>query len=256
MIHQTAIIDPKAKLGADVEVGPYTIIGADVEIGDGCWIGPHVVINGHTRIGRENRIFQFATVGEANQDKKYAGEPTRVEIGDHNVIREHVTIHRGTVQDTGVTRIGSHNLLMVNAHIAHDCVVGDHCIFANNVTLGGHVLVGDYAILGGMSAIHQFSVIGAHVMLGGGSIVVQDVPPYVLAQGNYAKPFGINIEGLKRRGFEKPTLHAIRRAYKELYRSGQTVEEVKASLQQQVADEPALALFLDFFERSQRGIIR
>jgi len=177
------------------------------------------VINGHTTLGENNQIYQFATIGEANQDLKYAGEPTRVEIGDRNRIRESVTIHRGTTQGNGVTKVGSDNLLMVNTHVAHDCIIGNRVILANNATLAGHVSVDDYAIIGGLAAVHQFCVIGAHVMVGGCSGVAQDVPPYVIAQGNHATPFGINIEGLKRRGFDKDTQHAIRNAYKLLYRS-------------------------------------
>lgn len=256
MIHETAIVHSNAQLGKNVEIGPYSIVGEHVVIGDNTWVGPHVVINGHTTIGADNQIYQFATVGEANQDKKYAGEPTRVEIQDRNVIREHCTIHRGTVQDDGVTRIGSDNLFMVNTHIAHDCIVGDNTIFANNATLGGHVWVGDYAIIGGISAVHQFCIVGPHTMIGGGSAVVQDVPPYVIAQGNHAKPFGINIEGLKRRGFDKPTLHAIRRVYKDIYRNGLSLEDVKKQLPEQAKSVPALLAFEEFFARSQRGIIR
>lgn len=256
MIHETAIVHPGAKLGQNVEVGPYSVIGEHVEIGDDTWVGPHVVINGHTVIGKHNQIYQFSTVGEANQDKKYAGEPTKVVIGDNNVIREHCTIHRGTVQDAGITQIGNDNLFMVNTHIAHDCIVGSNTIFANNATLGGHVRFGDYAIIGGISAVHQFCVVGPHSMIGGGSAVVQDVPPYVMAQGNHAKPFGVNFEGLKRRGFDKPTLHAIRRVYKDIYRNGLKLEDVIAELPTLVADIPALSAFIDFFNQSQRGIIR
>lgn len=262
MIHETAFIHPSsiveagAVIGAGVQIGPFCVVGADVEIGEGTVLKSHVVVNGHTRIGRDNQIYQFASIGEANQDKKYHGEPTRTEIGDRNVIRESVTIHRGTVQDTGITRVGNDNLLMINAHIAHDCVVGNNCIFANNATLAGHVEVEDFAIVGGMSAIHQFCRIGEHVMLGGGSIVVQDVPPFVMAQGNHAAPFGVNIEGLKRRGFEKPTLHAIRNAYKLIYRSGKTLDEIRPELAELANAHPPVQAFIDFLAQSQRGIIR
>ncbi len=262
MIHETAFIHPSslveagAVIGAGVHIGPFCCVGANVEIGEGTVLKSHVVVNGHTRIGRDNQIYQFASVGEANQDKKYHGESTRTEIGDRNVIRESVTIHRGTVQDTGVTRIGNDNLLMINAHIAHDCVVGNSCIFANNATLAGHVEVGDFAIVGGMSAIHQFCRIGPHVMLGGGSIVVQDVPPFVMAQGNHASPFGVNIEGLKRRGFEKPVLHAIRNAYKLVFRSGKTMDEVRPELAVLAEAHPEVQIFVAFLANSTRGIIR
>ena len=200
-VHPTAIVEEGASIGANAHIGPFCIVGPHVEIGEGTVLKSHVVVNGHTKIGRDNEIYQFASIGEVNQDLKYAGEPTRVEIGDRNRIRESVTIHRGTVQGGGLTKVGSDNLLMINAHIAHDCTVGNRCILANNATLAGHVSVDDFAIIGGMTAVHQFCIIGAHVMVGGCSGVAQDVPPYVIAQGNHATPFGVNIEGLKRRGF-------------------------------------------------------
>ncbi|AKA38100.1 acyl-ACP--UDP-N-acetylglucosamine O-acyltransferase [Yersinia ruckeri] len=255
-IHPSAIIEEGAVIGANVHIGPFCYVGSQVEIGEGTVLKSHIVVNGVTKIGRDNEIYQFASIGEANQDLKYAGEPTRVEIGDRNRIRESVTIHRGTVQGTGLTKVGSDNLLMINAHIAHDCIIGDRCIFANNATLGGHVEVDDYAIIGGMTAIHQFCVIGAHVMVGGCSGVAQDVPPFVIAQGNHATPFGINIEGLKRRGFDKESLHAIRNAYKLLYRSGRTLDEVKPEIAEIAEQHPAVKPFSDFFARSTRGIIR
>ncbi|CNF32007.1 UDP-N-acetylglucosamine acyltransferase [Yersinia enterocolitica] len=227
-----------------------------MEIGAGTELKSHVVVNGITKIGCDNQIYQFASIGEANQDLKYAGEPTRVEIGDRNRIRESVSIHRGTVQGGGLTKVGSDNLLMINAHIAHDCIIGDRCILANNATLGGHVEIDDFAIIGGMTAIHQFCVIGAHVMVGGCSGVAQDVPPFVIAQGNHATPFGINIEGLKRRGFDKESLHAIRNTYKLLYRSGRTLDEVKPEIAELAEQHPAVQAFIDFFARSTRGIIR
>ncbi|MFP1722229.1 acyl-ACP--UDP-N-acetylglucosamine O-acyltransferase [Lonsdalea quercina] len=255
-IHPSSIVEDGAVIGAGVHIGPFCWIGSQVEIGAGTVLKSHVVVNGVTRIGDDNEIYQFVSIGEVNQDLKYAGEPTRVEIGDRNRIRESVTIHRGTAQDEGLTKVGSDNLLMINTHIAHDCVVGNHCILANNATLGGHVSVDDYAIIGGMTAVHQFCVIGAHVMVGGCSGVAQDVPPYLIAQGNHATPFGINIEGLKRRGFDKATLHAIRNTYKLIYRSGKTLDEVKPEIEALAADHPAVQAYLDFFTRSTRGIIR
>ncbi|MGY0147061.1 acyl-ACP--UDP-N-acetylglucosamine O-acyltransferase [Edwardsiella tarda] len=255
-IHPSAIVEDGAVIGAGVHIGPFCYIGSHVEIGAGSVLKSHVVINGITKIGRDNQIYQFATLGEVNQDLKYAGEPTRVEIGDRNRIRESVTVHRGTAQGGGLTRIGSDNLLMVNTHVAHDCVIGDRCILANNATLGGHVSIDDYAIIGGMTAVHQFCVIGAHVMVGGCSGVAQDVPPYVIAQGNHATPYGLNLEGLKRRGFDKSALQAIRNAYKILYRSGKTLEEAKPEIEALAQQQPAVQLFVDFFARSTRGIIR
>ena len=255
-IHPSAIVEDGAVIGAGVHIGPVCYIGSQVEIGEGTVLKSHVVVNGITKIGRDNEIYQFASIGEVNQDLKYAGEPTRVEIGDRNRIRESVTIHRGTAQGGNLTKVGSDNLLMINAHIAHDCVIGNRCIFANNATLGGHVTVDDFAIIGGMTAVHQFCVIGAHVMVGGCSGVAQDVPPYVIAQGNHATPFGLNIEGLKRRGFDKESLHAIRNAYKILYRSGKTLEEAKPEIAELAQQHAAVQLFVDFFERSTRGIIR
>ncbi|KKI45807.1 UDP-N-acetylglucosamine acyltransferase [Obesumbacterium proteus] len=255
-IHPSAIVEDGAVVGAGVHIGPFCYVGSQVEIGEGTVLKSHVVVNGITKIGRDNEIYQFSSIGEVNQDLKYAGEPTRVEIGDRNRIRESVTIHRGTAQGGNLTKVGSDNLLMINAHIAHDCVIGNRCIFANNATLGGHVTVDDFAIIGGMTAVHQFCVIGAHVMVGGCSGVAQDVPPYVIAQGNHATPFGLNIEGLKRRGFEKESLHAIRNAYKILYRSGKTLEEAKPEIAELAKQQPAVQLFVDFFERSTRGIIR
>ncbi|QEH09343.1 acyl-ACP--UDP-N-acetylglucosamine O-acyltransferase [Histophilus somni] len=255
-IHPSSIIEEGAKIGENVVIGPFCIVGSDVQIGKGTTLYSHVVVKGVTTIGEDNQIFQFASIGEVNQDLKYQGEPTKTIIGHRNRIRESVTIHRGTVQGGGVTRIGDDNLLMINAHIAHDCQIGNRCILANNATLAGHVELGDFVIVGGMSAIHQFVIVGAHVMLGGGSMVSQDVPPYVMAQGNHARPFGVNIEGLKRRGFDKPTLHAIRNVYKLIYRSGKTLEEVIPEIENYAQTESAVSFFLDFFNRSTRGIIR
>lgn len=256
MIHSTALVDPGAKIAAGVEIGPYAVIGPHVEIGEGCWIGAHAVVTGHTRIGRNNRIYQFSSVGEGPQDKKYKGEPTRLELGDGNVVREFCTLNTGTVQGKGVTRIGNDNLFMAYAHVAHDCEVGSNTIFANAATLGGHVYIGDFAILGGFTAIHQFCRIGAHVMTAGGSMVPKDIPPFVRASGNFAQPHGINAEGLKRRGFTAETITRIRRAYKTLYRSGLTLEEARERLAETALDSPEVRLMAEFLGLSQRGIIR
>ncbi len=256
MIDSRALVDPSAKLASDVEVGPWTIIGADVEIGAGTVIGPHAVIKGPTKIGQNNRIFQFASVGEDCQDKKYAGEPTTLTIGDNNVIREGVTIHRGTVQDAGTTTIGNDNLFMAYAHVAHDCVVGDHVILANNTALAGHVHVGDWAILGGFTAVHQFCRIGAHVMCGTSTVVLKDIPAYIMANGNSAKPHGINVEGLKRRGFTPESLKALRQAYKVLYRNKLTMAQALPQLQSMAELHPEISLLIESVEASTRGIIR
>lgn len=255
-VHPQAIVDPSARLAEGVSVGPFSYIGPDVEIGEGTEILSHVVIKGPTRIGRHNRIFQFASIGEECQDKKYAGEPTTLVIGDHNVIRENCTVHRGTVQDRGETRIGSHNLLMAYVHVAHDCVIGDNTILANCATLAGHVRIGDWAILGGGTMVHQFCQIGAHSMSGGGSIVLKDIPAYVMASGQSASPHGINLEGLRRRGFSKEALLALRRAYKVIYRQGLTTEQAIEELAQNFADIPEVQPLLDSLRQSDRGIVR
>lgn len=257
MIDARAIIDPSAKLADDVEVGPWSIVGPDVEIGAGTVIGPHVVVKGPTKIGANNRIFQFASVGEDCQDKKYDGEPTRLIIGDNNVIREGVTIHRGTIQDNGETIIGSNNLFMANAHVAHDCIVGDNVIMANNVAVAGHVHVGDWTILGGFTAVHQFCRIGSHVMAGAGTVILKDVPDYVMASGNPARPHGINGEGLKRRGFSAASVQSIRRAYKAIYRQkGQTVDDALAVLTEMARTAPDVQPLVEFLKQASRGIIR
>lgn len=256
MIHPTAIIHPNARIAEGVEIGPYSIIGEFVEIGEGTVIAPHCVITGRTRMGRENRIYQFSSIGEVPQDKKYAGEPTCLEIGDRNTIREYCNFSIGTAQDAGVTRIGNDNWIMASVHIGHDCQVGDNTIMANNATLAGHVHVGDYAIIGGLAAVHQFTVIGAHCMAGGGSMISQDVPPYVMCSGNLAVPHGINSEGLRRRGFSAEAISAIKRAYKVIYRQNLTLEEARQQIEAEVAQTPELQLFLDFFAQSKRGIIR
>lgn len=255
-IHPTACVDAQATLAEGVEIGAFSVIGPDVKIGPNSWIGPHVVITGHTTIGADNRIFQFASVGEIPQDKKYAGEPTHLIIGDRNTIREGCTLNRGTIQDGGVTRIGSDNWIMAYVHVAHDCVIGDNCILANNATLAGHVHLDDWVFLGGFTTIHQFCHIGAHAMTAFTAAVAQDVPPYVTAAGNRAEPHGINSEGLKRRGFTPEAITLIKRAYKTIYRNGLPLDEAKAELAPIAAEHQEVALFLDFIARSTRGIIR
>ena len=253
MIHETAIVSPGAKLGKNVSVGPWSYIGPDVEIGDDCVIHSHVVIKGPSKIGKGNQFYQFSTIGEDTPDKKYAGEATWLEMGDNNIVRENVTIHRGTVQDNGVTKIGDNNLLMAYVHIAHDCVVGNNTIFANNASLAGHVHVDDWVILAGMVGVHQFCRLGAHCFIGLDTIVLKDVPPYVMAQGSTAGPKGINSEGLKRRGFSAEQILDIKRAYKEIYRKGNTLEEALDKLEQ---DKDHVAIMKTFIEGSNRGIVR
>ncbi|GHB20169.1 acyl-ACP--UDP-N-acetylglucosamine O-acyltransferase [Salinicola rhizosphaerae] len=255
MIHPTAIVDPTAQLASDVEVGPFSVIGPDVEIDAGSVIGPHVVIKGPTRIGKRNRIFQFASVGEDCQDKKYAGESTRLEIGDDNVIRESVTLHRGTVQDRGVTTIGSRNLFMAYSHVGHDCVIGDDCILANQATLAGHVKLGNFAILGGLSAIHQFCHMGEHAMVGGCSAITKDVPAFIMVSGNPASPHGLNSIGLKRRGFSDEGVRALGEAYRLVYRKGLTLEQAVSEIESRFSLDETQR-FLDSIKVSQRGIIR
>ena len=256
MIHPTAIIHSGARLGAGVSVGAYSIIDEHVEIGDNTRIGPHVVVTGNTKIGCDNRIFQFCSLGEIPQDKKYAGEPTRLEIGDRNTIREYCTFNLGTVQDAGVTRVGDDNWIMAYVHVAHDCQVGNRTTFANNAQLAGHVHVDDWAILGGYTGVHQFCRVGAHTMTAVGTVVLQDVPPYVMAAGNTATPFGINAEGLKRRGFSPEALMALKRAYRTLYKSGLMLEEARSKLEEEVKTHPEIQPILEFLAVSKRGIIR
>jgi len=256
MIHPTAIVHPGAALGANVAVGPYSIIGEHVEIGDNTRIGPHVVIEGRTRIGRDNEIFQFCSIGAAPQDKKYDDEPTRLEIGDRNTIREFCSFNVGTSQDAGVTRVGSDNWVMAYVHIAHDCVVGDHTIFANNATLAGHVHVGDWAILGGFTGVHQFVRVGAHSFCGVGTVLLQDLPPFVTVAGNPAKPHGINSEGLRRRGFSAEGISAIKRAYRALYRSGLSFDDARTRIGEIAADHSEVAPFGAFLSASPRGVVR
>ncbi|MFM1910841.1 MAG: UDP-N-acetylglucosamine acetyltransferase [Pseudomonadota bacterium] len=255
-IHPTAIVDPKAELGNDVTVGPYSLIGPDVKIDNGTSIGSHVVITGHTSIGKHNQIFQFSSLGEAPQDKKYQGEPTKLEIGDHNTIREFCTFNRGTSQDKGVTKIGNHNWIMAYVHIAHDCHVHNNTILANNSSLAGHVDMYDYAILGGFTLVHQFCKIGQHVITAVGSVVFKDIPPFVTASGYDANPHGINAEGLKRRGFSAESITNIKRAYKTLYRQSLTLDEAKVKLTNQALTAPELSLLVEFLNESTRGIIR
>jgi UDP-N-acetylglucosamine acyltransferase len=256
MIHPSAIISPGARLGGQVEVGPYAVIGENVEIGDGTTIGSHVVIEGPTTIGRDNRIFPFSSIGAAPQDKKYGGEPTRLEIGDRNTIREFCTLNRGTAQDAGATRLGNDNWIMAYVHLAHDCQVGNQTIFANNAQLAGHVHVGDYAILGGFTVVHQFVHIGAHSLTAMGTILLQDLPPYVTAAGNTAKPYGINSEGLKRRGYSQESIGRIKAAYKLLYKAGLSLKQARDEIAARADGEPELQPMLAFLDSGARGIIR
>jgi UDP-N-acetylglucosamine acyltransferase len=256
-VHATAIVDPEARLADDVSVGPYSIIGPDVEIGAGTTIGPHVVIRGPTKIGRENHIFQFSSIGDSPQDKKFRDEPTLLEIGDRNTIREFVTINRGTVQDTGITKIGDDNWIMAYVHIAHDCLVGNHTIFANAASLAGHVRVDDYVILGGFTLVHQFCQVGAYAFTSMGAIINRDVPPFVTVAGNFALPKGINSEGLKRRGFSSDRIMSIKRAYRTLYKSGLGLADARTQLAEAAAKGAVdVQLMLDFIERSERSLIR
>lgn len=260
VVHPTAIVDPNAELDSSVEIGAYSVIGPNVRIGARTKVGPHVVIEGHTTIGCDNRFFQFSSIGGAPQDKKYAGEPTRLEIGDRNLVREFCTFNLGTVQDEGVTRLGNDNWIMAYVHLAHDVQVGDNTIFANNAALAGHVQVGDWVILGGFSNVHQFCKIGAHAMLGMSTSLTQDVPPFVILNGNPAAAHGINVEGLKRRGFTREQIGDIRNAYKLIYKSGLTLEEAKAALAKAETDKPDSAAYLrlmrDFLDSTTRGIVR
>ncbi|MEY8204961.1 MAG: acyl-ACP--UDP-N-acetylglucosamine O-acyltransferase [Bermanella sp.] len=256
MIDPRAIVDPSAVLADDVEIGPWTVIGADVEIGAGSVIASHVVVKGPTKIGKNNRLFQFCTIGEDCQDKKFMGEATRLEIGDNNIFREACTVHRGTTQDNSLTKIGDGNLFMVNVHIAHDVMIANNCILANDTNLAGHVHIGENAILGGASQVHQFVQVGCHSMCGTGSIVLKDVPAYVMANGNSAQPHGINSEGLKRRGFSADDIRVLRHAYKLVYRNGFTVEEALLALKPLVAQSSAVSAFIDSLQLSRRGIIR
>ena len=255
-IHATAIVDASAELDSSVEIGAYSIIGPHVKIDAGTRIAGHVMINGPTTIGKNNQIYQYSSLGEAPQDKKYKGEPTSLEIGDNNTIREFCTFNRGTAQDKSITKIGNHNWIMAYVHIAHDCQIGSHTILANNASLAGHVDIDDYAILGGFTLIHQFCKIGSHVITAVGSVVFKDIPPYVTAAGYDAKPHGINAEGLKRRGYSTETILQIKRAYKALYRNGLTLDEAKIELAGMQKITPEIKLLTDFLIASKRGIVR
>ena len=256
MIHQTAIIDPSAVIADNVKIGPFSVIGPKVKIGEGTEIASHVVINGPTKIGKNNRIFQFASIGEEPQDKKFHGEDTTLEIGDNNLIRESVTINRGTVQGGGVTRLGSNNWIMAYVHIAHDCIIGNDNIFANNASLAGHVIIDDFVILGGFTLISQFNYMGSHSFSAMGSVISRHVPPYVLVSGHMAKPFGINVEGLRRRNFTDLQIKNIRQAYKFLYRSGLKLEEAEIRIDNIKQESDEISLLSDFLKNQEGGIIR
>ncbi|BBO59568.1 acyl-ACP--UDP-N-acetylglucosamine O-acyltransferase [Mycoavidus sp. B2-EB] len=258
-IHSSAIIEPGAQLDETVEIGPYAVIGAHVKIGAGTKIGSHSVLEGHTTLGENNQIGHYAALGGAPQDMKYKGEPTRLEIGNSNTIREFTTIHTGTVQDRGVTQIGDHNWIMAYVHIAHDCSVGSHTIFSSNAQIAGHVQVGDWAILGGMAGVHQFVRIGAYSMLGGAAVLIQDLPPFIIAAGDKAKPYGINIEGLRRRGFTDAAIVTLRAAYRTLYKAGLSLEDAKTQLAEVAQTDEGYAYLqelLAFIVSTQRGIVR
>lgn len=256
MIHPTAIISPDAKIGKNVEIGPWTLIGPEVEIGDGSWIGPHVVIKGPTKIGKNNKIYQFASVGEDPQDMKFRGERAYLEMGDNNTIREFCTFNRGTEGGGGVTRIGNHNLFMAYVHIAHDCTVANYTTFANNATLSGHVVVKDFVGLGGFAAAHQFTVLGEHSFIAGATKVVKDVLPFMLVSGNPAEAFGLNVVGLKRRNFTDEVVAALRQTHKIIYRQGLTVAEATAQLQELAEKYTQVKLMVDALNSSERGIAR
>jgi len=256
MIHASAIIDPSARIGADVSIGAFSIIGADVEIGDGCEIGSHVVIQGPTRIGPRNRFHQFSSIGGDPQDKKYKGERARLEIGSDNMIREFVTLNRGTADGGGVTRIGDRNWIMAYVHMAHDCIVGNDCIFANASSLAGHVRVDDFVILGGFTLMHQFCQIGAHAFTAMGAVINRDVPPYTVVAGSYAEPRGINTEGLKRRGYSAESIMSIKRAYRTLFLSGLPLAQARAEISKAAETNSDLKILSDFIDRSERSLIR
>jgi UDP-N-acetylglucosamine acyltransferase len=255
-IDPRAIVSPKAELAPDVTVGAYAVIGEGVRIGAGTWVGPHAVITGLTTLGAGNKVFQFASIGDAPQDLKYKGEPTRLEIGDRNVFREFTSMNRGTAQGGGVTVIGSDNLFMAYTHVAHDCHVGNKVVMANYATLGGHVSLGDWVIMGGYSGIHQFAKVGAHAFLGNNAAVTRDVPPYVMAVGSPAVPHSINSEGLKRRGFNEVQIRNLKNAYRVLYRSDLKLADAVAELKSRVASQPELGIFVDFIGESTRSIVR
>jgi UDP-N-acetylglucosamine acyltransferase len=255
-IDPRAVVSPDAQIAAGVQIGPYAVIGPQVSIGPRCWIGPHAVINGPTVLGADNKVFQFASIGEAPQDKKYNGEPTRLVVGDRNVFRECVTVNRGTVTGIGETRIGNDNLLLAYTHVAHDCVLGNHIVLSNTVNLAGHVELGDWVIMGGFAGVHQFCKVGAHAFIGNNTSVLRDIPPYVLATGHPAEPRSVNVEGLKRRGFSEEQIRAIRNAYKVLYRSELKLEDAVTRLRAMVAEHDCLAIFVDFISQSTRSLAR
>jgi len=256
LIHPTALVDPEVRLGEGVEVGAYAVIGPGVEIGANTRIGAHVVIQGPTRLGADNEVFPFASVGSAPQDKKYKGEPTRLEIGDRNQIRECVTLNRGTTKDEGVTRIGDDNLFMAYSHVAHDCRVGSHCVLANNATLGGHVHLGDWVIMGGFSGVHQFCKVGAHAFIANNAAVTRDVPPYIMAVGRPAAAHSVNAEGLKRRGFTPEQIRNLRNAFRLLYRSGLKLTDATAQLAAIAEEQPEVRALVEFLPLSTRSIVR
>jgi UDP-N-acetylglucosamine acyltransferase len=255
-IDPRAIVSPRAELAADVIVGAYSVIGDGVKIGAGTWVGPHAVIASNTTLGAGNKVYQFASIGDAPQDLKYAGEPTRLEIGDRNVFREFTSMNRGTVQGGGVTTIGSDNLFMSYTHVAHDCHVGNRVVMANYATLGGHVYVGDWVIMGGYSGIHQFTKVGAHAFLGNNAAVTRDVPPYLMVVGTPAVPHSINSEGLKRRGFSPEQIRNLKNAYRVLYRSDLKLADALEELNKRVASQPELKIFVDFIGESTRSLVR
>ncbi len=255
-IHAAALVDPGAELASDVEVGAFSVVGPHVRIGAGTVIGPHAVVTGRTTLGARNRIFQFASIGDIAQDRKYGGEPVTTTIGDDNVFREFVSVHSGTAQDRGDTRIGTGNWFLGYTHVAHDCVVGDHTTFSNNAQIAGHVTIGDWAVMGAYAGVHQFGRIGAHAFVAAGAIVLQDVPPFVTVQGYPAKPHGTNNEGLRRRGFSADDILAVRRAYKTLYRQGLTLDDARAAIADSAANAPVLEPLSAFLATAGRGIVR
>jgi UDP-N-acetylglucosamine acyltransferase len=255
-IDPRAVVSPRAEIADGVEIGPFAVIGADVKIGPDCWIGPHAVVNGPTQMGAGNRVFQFASIGDAPQDKKYGGEPTRLVVGDRNVFREFVTVNRGTVTGNGETRLGNDNLLLAYSHVAHDCILGNNIVLSNVVNLAGHVELGDWVIMSGYAGSHQFCKIGTHAFIANNTSVTRDVPPYVLASGHPAEPRSVNVEGLKRRGFSEEQIRAIRNAYRVLYRSELRLEEAMAQLRPMAVEHDVLKIFVEFIEQSTRSLVR